>query len=202
MLVGATPSLWDSGPPSVSFFPRPALLGLSHLRTLPCLVLSPAHHPTTTTHTHTPNAVSNLCKPTGSSHSGLGPEGVQTLLSACFASSLTPAVCAPLGRQRDPLKPDSGHIPPLRKPRTSPSYLESGHPSSRWSDLPHLTFTLSNLLPSCSWGSLSHSPKSSPQLFPLPGILPPPTPQPPQLSFSRSLYSCLLANVTSQEHPL
>lgn len=94
-------------------------------------------------HTHTPNAVSNLCKPTCSSHSGLGPGGVQTLLSGRFVSSLTPAVCAPLRRQRDPLKPDSGHIPPLRKPRTSPSYLESGHPFSQWSYLPHLTFTLS-----------------------------------------------------------
>lgn len=94
-------------------------------------------------HTHTPNAVSNLCKPTCSSHSGLGPGGVQTLLSGRFVSSLTPAVCAPLRRQRDPLKPDSGHIPPLRKPRTSPSCLESGHPFSQWSYLPHLTFTLS-----------------------------------------------------------
>ena len=58
------------------------------------------------------------------SHSGLGPGVVQTLLTGHSASGLAPAVCAPLERQRDPLKPNSGHIPPLLKSRTSPSYPE------------------------------------------------------------------------------
>ena len=210
--MGATPSLWASVSPSTAFsFPDLLLLVFPISGTgsfiLPpslgaLLYVSFSHHPTTTT-THTPNAVSNLCKPTCSSHSGLGPGGVQTLLSGCFVSGLTPAVCAPLGRQRDPLKPNSGHIPPLQKPRTSPSCLESGHPFSQWSYLPHLTFTLSNLPPSRSWDSLSHSPsKFSPLLFPLPGILLPLTPHPPQLSVFLSLYSCLLASITSQKHPL